>query len=85
MGEAKRRAVRAAHDMIAKGLVERGQLIAGGWRAALLVMGWDTKPRAEQEALRIAYFSGAQHLFGSMMAIMDEDREPTEADEKIPA
>jgi hypothetical protein len=32
------------------------------------------------DEMRNAYFAGAQHLFASMMSVMEEGAEPTEAD-----
>jgi cytosine/adenosine deaminase-related metal-dependent hydrolase len=78
--ERKQRILGRAADHLAKAFVDEGRLIEAGWRAALVVLDWETKPEAELRALRMAYFSGAQHLWGSVIGIMDEDREPTNAD-----
>jgi hypothetical protein len=39
-------------------------------------------PQVQIDECRIAFMAGAQHLFGSIMAIMDPEAEPTEADLK---
>jgi hypothetical protein len=69
-------AVRAVHDEILKQAVDNGQLIAAGFaahRAAIM----PNAPEAVIDVMRVAYMSGAQHLFASIMSILDSDREPT--------
>jgi hypothetical protein len=67
-------------DKLARRLVDEGKLIAAGWvmfRKAVIRPG---APAQQLEDMRLAFFAGAQHLFGSINAIMTEDKEPTEAD-----
>ena len=84
MGEAKRKrdamtdVERLALDVSRK-LANEGKLIAGGWAAYCVTT--DLKPDNPQyDELKIAYESGAEHLFSSIMGTLDEDREPTDAD-----
>lgn len=85
MGESKRRRdaelkarlIAAATGHIAKEWSDRGLLIEGGWQTARVALGWEDLPAAEQDRLRMAFFAGGQHLFASVMQIMDDDREPT--------
>ena len=61
-------------------LTEAGKIIEVGW------FGFKTlvlNPAAGMEQVRTAFFAGAQHLFSSMMTIMDPGGEPTERDMKL--
>lgn len=65
-------------EAIARKLVDEGKLIAAGF-VAIRVM-FPHVEEDELERLRNAYFGGAQHLYASIMAIMEADREPTDKD-----
>jgi hypothetical protein len=68
-----------AHQ-ITKEFTDRGKLIEAGWAAfAHLVIPKDAPPIQFQE-MRLAYMAGAEHLFSSIMNILDPGDEPTEAD-----
>jgi len=73
MGEAKRRQERnrAVSDQIAKATADQGRLIEFGWFAAQRVLQWDGKSEAERRDLRLAFYTGAQHLWGSIMGLLD--------------
>lgn len=64
----------------ARELTDKGKLIEAGWVSLRLVSIPEGANRTQLEQLRNAFFAGAQHLFGSIMSIMDEDVEPTEKD-----
>ena len=69
-----------AHE-ITKELVDRGLLIEAGFAAYAKLIGIDEKtPHALQRELQLAFMAGADHLFSSIMSIMDADAEPTTAD-----
>lgn len=61
-------------------LVDSGKLIEAGWVGLRLAAIPEDAGKTQLEEMRNAFFAGAQHLFGSIMGILDEDREPTEAD-----
>ena len=67
-------------DKITAEWADKGKLIEGGWQAYLATSGLLTAPELQRREMRKAYFLGAQHLFASMMSILDEDAEPTEKD-----
>ena len=68
------------HDEIVKGLVDQGRLIDAGWQALrALAVPADASP-VQLAEMRMAFFAGAQHLFGSIMGFLESDAEPTEAD-----
>jgi hypothetical protein len=86
MGEHKRKGrdedIRKLVDATTRMFTEQGRLIEAGYRAMVVLLYPDGSPGpAHPEQLREAFFAGAQHLFGSLTAsVLDEDREPTEAD-----
>jgi hypothetical protein len=70
------------HDELAKRLTDEGKLIESGWAVMnALVLPPDASPTQRSE-MRKAFFMGAQHLYASIMGIMEEDREPTDNDMK---
>jgi hypothetical protein len=82
MGEAKRRIVREAANQFAKAASDKGLLIEAGWQALKAVWLHPDSPPEQVDQARQAFFAGAQHLFGSIMGILDPGEEPTEADYK---
>jgi len=60
-------------------LVDRGKLIEAGWASLALLAFKDNTPE-NRAALRMAFFGGAQHLYGSIMSVMESGDEPTEKD-----
>lgn len=71
--------VRVIVERILKKFADEGRLIEGGW--ASFVEYLDPNITAAQlHLLKTAYYASAEHLFSSIMAIMDDDREPTEND-----
>lgn len=73
---------RKLHDEIAKKLTDEGKLIEAGWATMnALVLPADAPP-VQRSEMRKAFFMGAQHLYASIMAIMDADRDPTAQDLK---
>jgi len=61
-------------------LTDDGKLIEAGWASFRAIVYPHLSQGDQLEQLRSAFFAGAQHLFMSVMTVMDEDREPTEAD-----
>jgi hypothetical protein len=68
-----------AATQLTKDLADKGKLIAGGF-AALVMIRFRHCTVAELRNLQIAYMAGAEHLYSSMMNIMDADAEPTDVD-----
>jgi hypothetical protein len=67
-------------DKLAKDLVKAGKLIEGGWYGYRALCVPHEASDVQVFETRMAFFAGAQHLWGSIMGIMDADREPTQAD-----
>ena len=67
-------------DAVSRELLDRGLLIEAGWVGLRKFVIPADAPQVQLDEMRMAFFAGAQHLFGSIMSILEEDREPTEAD-----
>ena len=62
-------------------LADQGKLIEAGWVSMQLAMVPPDAPDVQVAEMRKAFMAGAQHLFSSIMAILDPgDDEPSEAD-----
>lgn len=61
-------------------LTDKGLLIEAGWIGLRIACIPPDASELQLDEMRGAFFAGAQHLFSSMMSILDEDREPTEND-----
>lgn len=67
---------------VAAHTADNGNLIELGWKAMLtMVMPKDASPQQIAD-MRMAYYGGAQHLYASIMGILDPgpDTEPTDRD-----
>lgn len=74
---------RAAIDKIIAEWADRGKLIEGGWQA-YIAFGSAVALASDQHLrdMRKAYMLGAQHLFASVVMMLDPGAEPTERDMK---
>lgn len=63
-------------------LADDGKIIEGGWEGFRLAVLPDHAPDIQRTEMRKAFFAGAQHLFASIMSILDPGSEPTERDLK---
>jgi len=61
-------------------LVDKGRLIEAGWVGLRIAAIPPDAGKVQLEEMRNAFFAGAQHLFASIMDVLDEGQEPTEAD-----
>jgi hypothetical protein len=69
---------RLSHELLKK-LAAEGKIIEGGWAGYRLIMD-QRAGEVQINETRIAFFAGAQHLFASIMGILDPGREPTQKD-----
>jgi hypothetical protein len=77
MSEAtKQKVLTAVH----KHLIDSGLLIEAGWAVMKMVEWPELGPGPEYDARRMAFFAGAQHLFGGIMQTLDPGDDPTETD-----
>jgi hypothetical protein len=67
-------------QQIGKKCIDKGMLIeAGFWTFAAITIPRGADPQ-QTDAMRMAFFAGAQHLFGTIMNTLDPEHEPTDAD-----
>jgi len=71
---------RAFLERLSRELTDQGKLIEAGWISLRIAAVPLDAPAVQLEEMRNAFFAGSQHLFGSLMTIMDADREPTPDD-----
>jgi hypothetical protein len=80
MGESKRRRIEQAATDLTKELTNKGKLIKAGFAAfASLVIPKDAPPIQLSE-MQLAFMAGAEHVWSSMMSMLDPGDEPTDAD-----
>jgi hypothetical protein len=65
---------------IAQGLTDNGRLIEAGWFGLRIASIPADAPQAQIDDMRDAFFAGAQHVFSSIIEMLDPEAEPTEAD-----
>src|SRR5580765_6325605 len=58
----------------------QGRLIEVGWLGLRLLSLPENAPQIQVDEMRGAFFAGAQHLFSSIMTVLDPGSEPTQAD-----
>lgn len=71
---------RAYLERLTRELTDQGKLVEAGWVSLRIAAIPLDAPKVQLEEMRKAFFAGAQHLFSSILTVLDEDREPTEAD-----
>lgn len=67
---------------VSKRFLAEGKLIEAGFAAFIALSFRGTPDDQQLEQLRVAFFGGAQHLWGTLVNVIDPDAEPTEADLK---
>ena len=67
-------------EQLSRRLADEGKLIEAGWIALRIHAIPLNAPPIQLEEMRMAYMAGAQHLFASMMTILEEGAAETEAD-----
>lgn len=65
---------------VSKQLLDEGKLIDAGFVALRHIAIPKDASLVQVAEMRMAFFAGAQHLFGTIMTILDPGSEPTEAD-----
>jgi hypothetical protein len=73
---------RAFLERVSRELANEGKLIEAGWVGYRLAVMSPDAPAIQLEECKLAFFAGAQHLFSSLMTIMDPGVEETDADLK---
>lgn len=71
---------RAHLDRLTRELTDSGKLIEAGWVGLRIACELIDAPADQLREMRMAFFAGAQHLFGSIMNILEPGEEPTDKD-----
>lgn len=67
-------------EQLSRRLADEGKLIEAGWIGLRMTMPREFLTPTHLDAMRVAFMAGAQHLFASIMVVMEPGTEPTEAD-----
>jgi hypothetical protein len=67
-------------ERLSRELTDKGKLIEAGWVGLRIAAIPLDAPAVQLDEMRNAFFAGAQHLFSSIMSILEPDAEPTEKD-----
>lgn len=74
----------SAHDKVARAVIkaaaDNGKIIEVGFEALRELAIAPNAPQIQVDEMRLAYMAGAQHLFSSMMCVLDPGKEETEDD-----
>lgn len=65
---------------LSRELVDKGLVIEAGWQALKATSVPANAPPVQIAEMRNAFFAGAQHLFASIMGILEDGHEATDAD-----
>lgn len=65
---------------VSKELSDRGKIVEAGWAAFRHLAIPKDAPPIQISEMQLAFMAGADHLFSSMMNILDPGEEPTETD-----
>jgi len=71
---------RAFLQRLSRELTDQGKLIEAGWISLRIACELENAPPIQLQEMRNAFFAGAQHLFSSIMTILEPDAEPTDKD-----
>lgn len=64
-------------DELTRKLVDAGKLIEAGWYSYTITVMPEDASKIQVDETRNAFFAGAQHLYASVMGMMEEGAEPT--------
>ncbi len=71
---------RAYLERLSRELTDKGMLIESGWIGLRIACDLEDAPKTQLEEMRNAFFAGAQHLFSSIMTILNPGADPTDKD-----
>jgi hypothetical protein len=80
MDEAKRRKLEQVVKTITDNAADEGKIIELGWLLLRVQAIPKDAPQIQLDEMHQAFFAGAQHLFSSIMTMLDPNSEPTERD-----
>lgn len=76
----QREITRADLEALSRKLADEGKIIAAGFVGMRIGVISPNAPQTQINEMELAFMGGAQHLWASIMSILDPDAEPTEAD-----
>lgn len=76
----KTQAAEQAAMELTKKLANEGKLLEAGFAAFVHLVIAEDAPAVQIEAMRLAFMAGAEHLFSSIVNILDPGDEPTRAE-----
>lgn len=65
---------------LSRRIADDGKLVAAGWLGYQMMVIPDGASETQVNETRQSFFAGAQHLFTSIMTILDSGAEPTASD-----
>lgn len=69
-----------SHEKLIKSLADSGRLVEAGWISLRVAVIPADASEIQLSEMRKAFFSGAQHIFSSIMNFLEEGTEPTGKD-----
>lgn len=73
-------AERKLHDEAVKVLTDKGKLVEAGFLSLRLSVIPKDAPPVQVDEMRLAFVAGAQHVWASIMTMLDPGRDPTAKD-----
>lgn len=67
-------------DDMTKAAVDSGKIVEAGWLGLRSMIFPDGAPEDQIREMRMAFFAGAQHLYASIMRLLEPGDDPTTAD-----
>jgi hypothetical protein len=67
-------------NVATKEFTDKGLIIEAGWQSLRIMAIPENAHQTQIDEMRNAFFCGAQHLFASIMSVLDPGEEPTEKD-----
>jgi hypothetical protein len=71
---------RDALNAFADECLKKGLLMEAGWVGLQLACIPPNAPQVQLDEMRLAFFAGAQHLWGTINNVLDRESEPTDDD-----
>lgn len=75
-----KRSIPEAVTALTKALVDQGKLVEAGWVGYRAMVLDPAAPQIQIDECRMAFFGGAQHVFGAIMTMLEPGDDPTDND-----
>lgn len=67
-------------ERLSRELIDKGLLVEAGFVSLRIAAMSPAAPQLQIDEMRLAFFAGAQHVFTSIMTMLDPGEEPTDND-----